>query len=186
MGLANLESGHFTLIADVRLAGERSRVGVVGVLMLMLITGLSGCNLSLPFERPIPSLDNVQFMDAWKTYLHCRSSTVPDEIRSDLHWLKRVEQKITVPDQVSALLPDAIRSLMTALPSRLAVDPKAMVVACELHDGHVAQSAGQAELTVESVTLVVTAQKGAASTHHAGEAGRRLNGMEEETPSNRR
>lgn len=186
MGLVNLESGHFTLIADVCLAGERCRVGVVGVLVLTLITGLSGCNASLPFETPIPSLDNAQFMDAWKTYLHCRSSTVPDEIRSDLHRLKRVEQKITVPDQVSALLPDTIRSLMTALPSRLAVDPKAMVVACELHDGHVAQSARQAELTVESVTLVVAARKEAASTHHAGEVDRRLHGMEDGTPSNRR
>lgn len=178
MGLANLEPDHFTLIAYVRLAGERCRAGVVGVLVFTIVTALNGCNVSLPFETPIPSLDNVQFMDAWKTYLHCRSSTVPDEIRSDLHWLKRVEHRETVPDQVTALLPDAIRSLMTALPSRLAVDPKAMVVSCELHDGHVAQSAAQAELTVESVTLVVTAQKGAASTHHADEAGRRLNGIE--------
>lgn len=178
MASASLESGQCTLIAYVPLAGERCRAGVVGVLVFTIITGLSGCNLSLPFETPIPSLDNVQFMDAWKTYLHCRSSTVPAEILSDLHWLKRVEHRVTVPDQVSVLLPDAIQFLITALPSRLAVDPKAMVVACELHDGHVAQSAAQAELSVESVTLVVTAGKERASAHYAVEAGRRLNGME--------
>jgi hypothetical protein len=178
MAVANLETDQFTRIAHVSLAGGRCRAVTVGLLLFTSIAGLSGCHLLWPFEGPGPSLDNVQFMDAWKTYLHCRSSTEPDEIHSDLHRLKRVEHAVTVPDQVSVLLPDAIRSLMTALPSRLAVDPKAMVVACELHGGHVAQSGGQPESGVEPGIPVVTAQRERVSAHYAGEAGRRLNGME--------
>lgn len=178
MALAKLETAQCILIAHMNLAGEPCRVAIVGLLLLTTITGLSGGHLSWLIESPARSLDNAQFMDAWKTYLHCRSSTVPDEIRSDLYRLKRVEHPATVTDQVFVLLPDAIRSLMTALPSRLAVDPNAMVVACELHGGHVAQSAGQSELNVESVTPVVTAQKGPAFAHYAVEGGRRLSGME--------
>ena len=178
MASANQETDHFTVIGHAGLVGERCRAGVVGFLLLTGITGLSGCHFSWPFERPAPSLDDAQFMAAWKTYLHCRSSTEPDEIHSDLRQLKRVAHAVTIQDQASVLLPVAIQSLLAALPSRLAVDPEAMVVACALHGGHVAQAAGQPELSVELFTTVVAAQKDAASTPYAVEAGRRLNGME--------
>ncbi|MGA6826149.1 hypothetical protein ACO9S2_00925 [Nitrospira sp. NS4] len=119
-------------------------------------------------------------MAAWKTYLHCRSSREPDEIHSDLHRLKRVAHAVITQDQAFVLLPAAVRSLIAALPSRLAVDPEAMVVACALHGNHVAQAAGQPELSMELFTTVVAAQKGAASTptSYAVEVSRRLSDME--------
>jgi hypothetical protein len=151
-----------TGITDTSLTGERCRAGVVGLLLLMSIVPLSGCHISWPFEQPAPPLDNAQFMAAWKTYLHCRSSTEPDEIRADLYRLKHVALTVTVHGQVPDVLPAAIRSLVAALPSRLAVDPDAMAVACARHGGHVAQSAGLTERSVELFPAVVAEQKGAA------------------------
>ncbi|HLZ33352.1 MAG TPA: hypothetical protein VKP13_04990 [Nitrospira sp.] len=149
-------------IAEAGQTRERCQAGLTWLLLLTSIVGLGGCHISWPFEHPAPPLNNAQFMAAWKTYLHCRSSIEPDEIRSDLHRLKRVTHTVTVHNQVSDVLPAAIRFLIAAPPSRLAVDPDAMVVACARHGSHVAQSAGQPELSVEVFPAVVAEQKGAA------------------------
>lgn len=67
-----------------------------------------------------------------------------------------------------------MRSLIATLPSRVAVDPQAMAAACALHGGHVAQTAGQPDLSVELLTDVVTAQEGSAYAYQAVQAGLRL------------
>ncbi|MEK6804086.1 MAG: hypothetical protein AABZ34_15690 [Nitrospirota bacterium] len=120
-------------------------------------------------------------MDTWKTYLHCRSSTEPDEIRADLQRLNRVTSSHAVSLQNHSsvlLLPAAMRSLIAALPSRVAVDPHAMSVACALHGGEVAQAAGQPGLSVALLTAVVAAQQGAVNAYYAVEAHQRLKRME--------
>jgi hypothetical protein len=119
----------------------------------------------------------------WKTYLHCRSNTEPDEIHADLHRLNHVAHMVSVQNQASVFLPVAIRSLIAAPPSRLAVDPKTMAVACALHSGHVAQSAGQLQLAVELFTAVVAAQEGGAPVYYVGEASRMLEYLEQKTPA---
>jgi hypothetical protein len=162
MASRNRERDPFTGMADPGLAGKQCRAGVIGLLLLTSIVTLSGCQISWPFERPASLLDNAQFMGAWETYLHCRSSTEPGAIRADLQRLNHVANLVTIQNQASVFLPVAIRSLIAAPPSRLAVDPEAMVVACAVHGGHVAQSAGQPELSVELFTAVVAERRGAA------------------------
>lgn len=65
------------------------RAGALALALLSLV-GLSGCHFSRPSDRPASFLDNAQFMEAWKTYLHCGSSTEPAEIRVDLQRLNQV------------------------------------------------------------------------------------------------
>ena len=118
-------------------------------------------------------------MDSWKTYLHCRASVELEDIRSDLQHLNRVAQAVSMPNHASVLLlPAAVRAVIATLPSRLAVDPHAMSVACALHGGDVAQSAGQPGLSVALLTAVVVAQQGAVNAYYAVEAHQRLKGME--------
>ena len=159
--------------------GAASRAGTVGLLLLLSVIGLSGCHISWPFDRPASLLDSTQFMETWKTYRHCRSSLEPEEIRADLEQLTRVAQAVSMPNHASVLLlPAAVRTLIARLPSRLAVDPHAMVMACALHGGEVAQAAGQPGLSVALLTAVVAAQQGAHS-YYSVEAHHRLKRMEE-------
>ena len=98
-------------------------------------------------------------MDAWKTYLHCRSSDNPDEIRFDVYQLKHLANTLISSYQAPRVLPSRIRSLFAPLPSRLAVDPREMVIACALHGGQVAESAGRADLSRELFSSVIRDQK---------------------------
>lgn len=140
--------------------------------MLLSVAGLGGCQISTSY------LGNNQIMEAWSTYLHCRSSAEPDEIHSDLQQLSHVAQEEVRRREVSPLVPAALRFLFAAPLSRLAVDPHAMAVACALHGGHVAQSAGRPELSVELFSTVVAAQRGASYAYYAAEVRRKFHLME--------
>lgn len=163
---------------SVGLRGSTPRAGAVGLVFLMSLVGLSGCHISWPFDRPASSLDNAQFMEAWKTYLHCRSSVELEEIQADLQQLNSVAHAVSPRNHASVrLFPAPVRTLIAMLPSRLAVDPQAMSAACALHGSQVAQTAGQPELSVEWLTEVA-AHEGWASSHYAVQAGHQLKRME--------
>jgi hypothetical protein len=144
-------------------------------LLLLSVAGLGGCHTSASF------LDNSQFMEAWKTYLHCRASGEPDEIGADLQRLRTVSSRHAQSLQNHSslvVLPVAMRSLVAMLPSRVAVDPHAMTVACALHGDHVAQSAGRPELAVELFGTVWEAQRGASYAYDAAEIRRKFHPIE--------
>lgn len=155
------------------------RVGTVRLILLMGIVGLSGCQISWPFDRPVSFLDSTQFMDTWKTYLHCRASMEPEEIRADLQHLNRIAEAVSIPNHTSIrLLPAAVRTRIATLPSRFAVDPHAMAAACALHGGEVAKAAGEPGLSVALFTAVVAIGREDVTAHYAVEAYRRLKGLE--------
>jgi hypothetical protein len=147
---------------------------VSGVLFFMGIVSLVGCHNPWPFAGSNSYLDNAQFMQAWETYLHCRSSSEPDEIRTDLHQLSVIARTVTTLSRPSVVLPAAIQALVTKPPSRLAVDPHAMMMACALHGGETAQFAGRPELAVELFTVVLAAQREEAPVHYPADVGRAL------------
>ncbi len=126
------------------------------------ILSLTGCDHTWRFDRSPSVLGNAQFVAAWKTYLHCRASLKPEEIRADLHQLTRVAYSVTQQRQATPSLPTAIRSFVSNLPLRLSVDPHAMSVACALHGSEVAQAAGRPEVSIELLTAVVATQQGRA------------------------
>lgn len=133
-------------------------VAAPGTLGLVLLSGLGlgGCQASGPFAGPTFALDNAQFMATWKTYLHCRSSADPAEIRADLLQLTHVARMASGRNRASfLLLPASLRSFLALPPSRLAVDPHAMAVTCALHGSDVAKATGQTDLSRELLTTIV-------------------------------
>ena len=137
-------------------------------LCLMSLFVLSGCYTPWVDDASDPLIDNTRFMNAWETYRHCRASSEPDEIWSDLQELRRVAQVVTRQTQPSVRLPAVIRSWMEALPPRLAVDPNAMTTACALHGASVAQFAGRSELSAELFTAAGAEQEGLSYVRYAG------------------
>jgi hypothetical protein len=160
----------------------RRRTPIMRLLLFMSLAGFGGCHSSWPFASSHLQVGNVQFMDAWTTYIHCRASSEPDEIRADLQQLTQLAQAETMHNHAPRLLPAPVRSLIATLPSRLAVDPQSMMAACALHGGHVAQYAGRPDVSEELFNTVAGTQPESASAYYAVEAGRRLKRMKEETP----
>lgn len=138
----------------------------LGPLLLMSVM-LGGCH-SWPSEEPAPVFDNARFMATWEIYRHCRASTKPDEIQADLEQLHDAVYAVMDQAQPPSLLPAAIRSLMTTLPSRLAVDPFAMTVACALHGSEVAQTAGLHEVARDLLMRVMVVNARLFDARHGG------------------
>lgn len=164
------------------LVAQRCRSSFVDLLLLMVLAmslgGMAGCQFSLPFDRSAPLLDHAHFMDAWHSYLHCRSSVEPDEIRIDLDQLHRVAQTIALQNQVSPLVPAGIRPLIAAPLIRLSVDPHEMVLSCALHGSRVAQSAGRPEVAVELFRTVLASEGAADSAFLAPAIARKVRHLE--------
>ena len=156
----------------MRPTGWRRGFGAVGCLFLASIMGLSGCHRSWPFSGPASLLNNSQFMEGWTTYLHCRSSAEPDEIRMDLQHLSRMAYAVATKNRPSTFLPASMRIFVMPPPSRLAVDPHAMMVACAQHGGEVAEIVGRPELAVELFTVVLAALREGVYAYHPTEIGR--------------
>lgn len=154
------------MLRSIRIRRGRQSA-VLGLIVLMSVVSLYGCHTSWLVDASEPVVDNTRFMDTWETYRHCSASSEPDEIRLDLQELNSVAQVATLQSEPSVHLPAAIRSWMEALPSRLAVDPKAMAVACALHGARVAQLAGRTELSVELFTAAGAAQERSSNVRYA-------------------
>jgi hypothetical protein len=174
-----MRRGRNALYKDVRMTVNEPPLGSIGIVFLWAIVTLSGCD-HVWLDRPASMLDNAQFLETWKAYLHCRASSKPEEIRADLHQLARVAQSVIQQRQLFLSLPSAIRSLVSTPPSRLSVDPQAMTTACALHGSHVAQAAGQPEVSIELLTAAVTAHQASASPMFPSRPGERLSPVGEE------
>jgi hypothetical protein len=122
---------------------ERWQVRFFGPVLLVATVGIGGCHLMGPLDGSTTSVSNVEFMNVWKTYSHCRSSSDPDEMRTDAEQLGQAALAITREAQAPPPLPDFLQMLISEPPSRLAVDPKAMVMACTLRAEQGAHAVGQ-------------------------------------------
>jgi hypothetical protein len=99
---------------------------------------------------------NASFMDAWHTYSHCLASKEPEAIVSDLHALNRFADTFSTSNtaRTFGILPYPL----PPLPSRLAVEPSAMVSACANHGAEVAISLEQPKGSAELLITAVEAQ----------------------------
>lgn len=156
----------------MRPIGWRRKLGTVGCLFVTGLMGLSGCHGSWPLAGSPALLSNNQFMEGWTTYLHCRSSEEPDDIRRDVQQLSRIAYTVATQSRPSAFLPASMRALVMNPPSRLAVDPHAMMVACAQHGGAVAEVVGRPELAVELFTVVLAALREGVYAYHPMDIGR--------------
>jgi hypothetical protein len=118
----------------------------------MALVALNACQLPWLFNVSDPLPDNTDFMGMWQTYRHFNDSSAPEEIRADLHQLVRFALVVNSQNQPPVHLPAVIRPWMEALPSRLAVDPNAMAVACAQRRARVAALAGRPVVGIEVLT----------------------------------
>lgn len=160
---------------------ENRHVRPFALLSLLMVLGLAGCQTTWSFDRPTGAIDHVQFMHLWKTYTHCRSSSDPDEIYINAQQLDQAAHAVNVKSRSSILLPAAMQHLISELPSRLAVDPQAMALACALYGGQVARAVGRPRLAVELFNVVLAKQADAAYGSYVFEAGRGLKHMGSDT-----
>ena len=172
------------LMGKVRagLSREHRHVRPCGLLFLLMVVGLGGCQTTWSFDRPTAAIDHVQFMHLWKTYTHCQSSSDPAEIRSDAQQLDQAAHAVKLKNQPSIFLPAAMQHLLSELPPRLAVDPQAMALACALYGGQVARAVGRPRLAVELFNTVLAKQAEAAYGYYVFEASRGLKHLGSDTP----
>lgn len=163
---------------NMRPTGWRRRLGTVGLLGGTILIGFSACHGSWPFTGSRVLLNNSQFMEGWATYLHCKSSEEPDDIRRDVQQLSRIAYTVATQSRQSDFLPASMRALVMDPPIRLAVDPHAMMVACAKHGGEMAQLVGRPELAVELFSVVLAALRESVYAYRSMDIGRAFSNRE--------
>jgi hypothetical protein len=138
------------LSLEERFMTARAIAGLCKIGAMLILS--AGCSVT-PRQDGSGLDHKAFFMEAWLTYSHCLSSREPEDIVSDLHALDRLADTVSANNKsrTFGVLPYSLPSL----PSRLAVDPAAMVSACADHGAEVAlsleQPRGSAELLITAV-----------------------------------
>jgi hypothetical protein len=123
--------------------------------LLSVVLILAGCQTTSPIAKS-GALDNSSFMSMWSTYRHCETESDLDAMRLDAQKLQVVAHQPGIRTGHDVPLPRAIQHWVSEPANRLAVDPKAMAVACSLHTGQIALSAGRYELAGEMFQAVLS------------------------------
>ena len=116
------------------------------------IVMLAGCQ-TVPQTTQV--MDNSTFMNLWSTYRHCESGSDLDQLRGDVKTLAHATGFRASHTDFSVPLPDMVLQHVTAQPTRVAADPKAMVAACSIHTAEVALEAGEDAVAVELLNGII-------------------------------
>ena len=116
--------------------------------MVLMLSGCQGLHLQ---DHQVGHRESV-FTHLWSVYTLCRASSDPETSRQDA---RRLSLAPRVDQSPPALLPDALRRLVSRPPLRLSVDPRAMAASCTLHAGQTALIAGQTELATDMFHQIV-------------------------------
>lgn len=135
-------------------------------LCLLSMVMLGGCH-SLNLSVDTTVLSDVTFGDLWRAYSHCRSSADPDEMRQDLLRLSGFVHSMSETMNSSSFLP---QGLIEEPPSRLAVDPRVMAIACALHAGQAAKADGRPHMAAELFGFVLSNDREPRYAYYVGEA----------------
>ena len=127
--------------------------------LVSLVLILSGCQTTAPIPKSA-ALDNTSFMGMWSTYRHCEAASDLDMMRLDAHHLDSVAHQSVIGVGHDVALPQVMKRWISEPANRLAVDPKAMAVACSLHTGQAALSAGRYDLADEMFQAVLKYPEG--------------------------
>jgi hypothetical protein len=117
-----------------------SKIG--GLKLAIILFGhlsVVGCQSLSPSEAD--RYNNGAFMELWQTYMHCLRTTdltTASLVSSKLHSAAEISSHEAVPN----IVPIQLRKNLGPATSRLAVDLQSMAVACSIHAGDVAMSAG--------------------------------------------
>jgi hypothetical protein len=127
--------------------------------LVSVVLILSGCQTGSPIPKSV-ALDNTSFMGMWSTYRHCEAASDLDAMLLDAQTLAVVARQPLVGMGHDVALPQVMKRWISEPANRLAVDPKAMVVACSLHTGQAALSAGRYELADKMFQAVLNYPEG--------------------------
>lgn len=128
--------------------------------LLSMVLILSGCQTTAPIPKSV-ALDNTSFMGMWSTYRHCEAASDLDAMLLDAHILAVVAHQPLAGMGYDVALPEVMKRWISEPANRLAVDPKAMAVACSLRTGQSALLAGRYELADEMFQAVLNYPEGA-------------------------
>jgi hypothetical protein len=136
---------------------------------LVLLFTLGGCRgLTLLTDTTV--LSDERFGQLWRVYSHCQSSIETDEMREDMQQLSQALDRMSVTTSRHSFLPQTVQRLIEEPPSRLAVDPGAMAVACALRAGVTAQTEGRTELAAELFGFVLSKDREPPYTYYVVQA----------------
>jgi hypothetical protein len=136
---------------------------------LVLLFTLGGCRgLTLLTDTTV--LSDERFGQLWRVYSHCQSSIETDEMREDMQQLSQALDRMSVTTSRHSFLPQSVQRLIEEPPSRLAVDPGAMAVACALRAGVAAQTEGRTELAADLFGFVLSKDREPPYTYYVVQA----------------
>jgi hypothetical protein len=138
---------------------DRSKSMKAGWLLSVVLI-LSGCQATAPIPKSV-ALDNTSFMGMWTTYRHCETASNLDAMLVDAQTLAVVAHQPLVGMGHDVALPEVMKRWVSEPANRLAVDPKAMAVACSLRTGQNALSAGRYDLADKMFQAVLNYPEGA-------------------------
>ncbi len=133
--------------------GERPlmRKSLIFCSLLLVLAGCQTGNL----RTSSTTLDNASFMGLWEVYNHCQSSNDLDSMRGDVKQLTLAAQTPVRDNPTLQSLIKPIKRWVSEPPTRLAVDLKAMAVACTLYTGQAALNIGRDDVATEMFSSVV-------------------------------
>jgi hypothetical protein len=138
---------------------RRSQSMMKAAWLVSVVLILSGCQTTAPIPKSV-ALDNTSFMGMWSTYRDCETAADLDTMRLDAHHLDSVARQAVTGMGHDVALPQVMKRWISEPANRLAVDPKAMAVACSLHTGQAALTAGRYELADEMFQAVLNYPEG--------------------------
>jgi len=106
------------------------------VLVMCLLVSLAGCQTSQSMKAG--AMDNVSFMDLWKTYSHCQAGSDLEGLSNDAVTLASAANHAVAQESFVLPLPKKLEEFVSQPTTRLAVDVKAMSAACSLRAGQAA------------------------------------------------
>jgi hypothetical protein len=134
-----------------------TRMLMLGMLGLMGIVFLaSGCQTIQ--SSKLTDLDNARFMSLWQTYNECKAASDLSQASSGQKQLSSAAyaQPTNGVEGFLLPLPAKLEQMVSAPPSRLAVDIHAMTASCSLHTGQLALHEGQIDAAREAFSSVLT------------------------------
>jgi hypothetical protein len=153
---------------DVQTVGKIMSIALLRLCLLSMVM-LGGCQ-GFTLSADTTVLSDVTFGDLWSAYSHCQSSADADEMRQDLLRLSRSVHNMSEAMNSSSFLPQGVQRLIEEPPSRLAVDPRVMVIACALHAGQAAKADGRPHMAAELFGFVLSNDRESRYAYYASQA----------------
>lgn len=134
---------------------EMSHLSIVGATVLFAL--LTGCGMvGLSGKESVPHFDNARFMDLWHVYSQCQAESDVKKLHDESSRLSRAAQSHSHSAGFVLPLPEKIERWVALPPTRLAVDVKAMAMACTIRTGQVAQQVGRNDMAQEMFRAVLS------------------------------